>query len=188
VSPRPVRLRWVIAGAGALLLALLTMDLPLPSPGALFGAAGRATPFTCPPDAKPANLDFTLDDAAEQPVALSDYKGDVILLDFWATWCEPCKEEIPGFEVLQSRYGASGLQVVGVSVDDTPQLIKPFAAQYRMNYLVLQGRGHDDLMDTYGPIWGIPVSVVISRDGRVCATHAGVTDMATFAREIKALL
>ncbi len=178
----------MIAGAGALLLALLTLDVPLPPPSALFARAAPAAPFACPADAKAANLDFTLDDVDNRPVALDAHKGDVILLDFWATWCEPCKTEIPGFVDLQARYGRSGLQVIGVSVDDTPRLMKPFAAQYRMNYPILQGRGHDDLMDAYGPIWGIPVSVVISRDGRICATHAGVTGTATFEREIKALL
>ena len=73
----------------------------------------------CPLDAKPANLDFTLKDMNDKDVTLADYKGKVILLDFWATWCGPCKVEIPGLRRDQQKYGPKGLQVVGISVDDT---------------------------------------------------------------------
>jgi peroxiredoxin len=137
---------------------------------------------------KPANLTFTLKDMNGRDVALSAYKGKVILLDFWATWCGPCKVEIPGFVDLQARYGKDGLQVIGVSVDDPIEKMQPYAAKYQMNYPVLQGLGHDDLMDAYGPIWGIPVSMVISRAGAICASHAGLTSKETFEEQIKALL
>jgi peroxiredoxin len=183
--------KWLAAAASALALAGLTLDTPLPLPrwDGLFGSADAAGgAFACPADAKPANLQFTLQDVDGKDVQLSAFKGKVILLDFWATWCGPCKVEIPGFVDLQARYGDEGLQVLGVSVDDPIEKMKPFAAQYRMNYPVLQGLGHDDLLDAYGPIWGIPVSVVISREGALCATHAGMTSRETFEREIKALL
>ena len=107
-------------------------------------------------------------------VKLSDYKGKVILLDFWATWCGPCKFEIPGFVQLQEKYGKHGLQVIGVSVDDTVKQLQPYVAEYKMNYPVLQGLGHDDVQEAYGPMWGIPISVVISRDGMICAKHTGL--------------
>ncbi len=182
-----MRLRWMIAAASALALAGFTLDTPLPGWRALVGTA-EAAAFSCPADARPANLDFTLQDISGRPVALSAYKGKVILIDFWATWCGPCKVEIPGFVDLQTRYGGQGLQVIGVSVDDPIEKMKPYAAEYKMNYPVVQGLGHDDLMDAYGPIWGIPVSVVISRDGRICASHAGMTSKETFERELKSLL
>jgi len=73
----------------------------------------------CPADAKAANLSFTLKDVNDRNVSLSDFKGKVLLLDFWATWCGPCKVEIPWFLEFQSKYGKDGLQVIGVSIDDT---------------------------------------------------------------------
>ena len=106
-------------------------------------------PATCPANAKKANLDFTVTDMNGASVKLSSFKGKVILLDFWATWCPPCKAEIPGFVELQEAYRDKGLQVVGVSVDDTPDKLKPFASEYKMNYPVLVGLERDDLQDAY---------------------------------------
>ena len=127
-------------------------------------------------------------DVENTDVNLADYKGKVVLLDFWATWCGPCKVEIPGFIDLQEKYGRDGLQVVGVSVDDTVDKLQPYVAEMKMNYPVLQGLGHDDLMDAFGPMLGIPVSVIISRDGKICAKHTGLTAKDTFEAQIKALL
>ena len=84
-----------------------------------------------PADAKPANLDFTLKDVNNRDVRLSDFKGKVILLDFWATWCAPCKVEIPWFVEFQEKYGPAGLQVVGISVDDTHEQLAPFVSSSR---------------------------------------------------------
>jgi peroxiredoxin len=128
----------------------------------------------CPVDAKSANLNFTMKDMNGKSVTLADYKGKVILLDFWATWCGPCKYEIPGFVALQEAYGKDGLQVIGVSVDDTVEKLQPFVKQFNMNYPVLLGVGHEDVQDAYGPVIGIPISVIISRDGRICARHVGL--------------
>ena len=181
-----MRTRWAIAAVGALALALLTLRVPLPwvsrHPDVSASGAG------CPANAKTANLNFTLKDMNGQEVTLSAYKGKVILLDFWATWCGPCKIEIPWFVALQTKYGKDGLQVLGVSVDDTVDKLKPFADSLEMNYPVLQGLGHDDLQDAYGPLWGIPVTAVISRDGRICAKHTGISARESFEREIKSLL
>jgi len=80
------------------------------------------------------------------------------------------------------------LQVVGVSVDDTIDKLKPYVAQMKMNYLVLQGLDHDDLQDAFGPIFGIPVTVLISRDGRMCTKHTGLSSKDAFEHEIKSLL
>ena len=110
-----------------------------------------------------------------------------VLVDFWATWCGPCKFEIPGFVELQDQYGKDGLQVIGVSVDDTVAKLVPFVAEYKMNYPVLQGLGHDDVQDAFGPIWGIPTTVVIGRDGKICRKHQGMAGRDVFEREIKSL-
>lgn len=179
-----MRFRWTLAAVGALALALLTLNTD-----ALWGAAAHAvTAGACPATAKPARLDFTLKDVNGKDVRLSDYKGKVILLDFWATWCIPCKTEIPWFVEFQNKYGSSGLQVIGISVDDTVDKLKPYVKSLNMNYVVLQGLHHDDVQNAYGPLWGIPVTAVISRDGKICAKHAGISSKESFEKEIKSLL
>ena len=101
-----------LAAVSALALALLTLPVDLPFPRA--DASAFATE-ACPATAKPANLNFTLKDLNNADVKLTAFKGKVILLDFWATWCGPCKIEIPWFVEFQNKYGKNGLQVVGVS-------------------------------------------------------------------------
>jgi thiol-disulfide isomerase/thioredoxin len=142
----------------------------------------------CMADAKPAKLDFTMKDLDGKDVSLSSFKGKVILLNFWATWCGPCKAEIPEFVELQKQYGKDGLVIVGYSVDDEAPKARAFANEYKMNYPVLLGLGREDVQDAYGPIWGIPASFIISRDGRVCQKHLGIAPKAVFEKEIKALL
>lgn len=142
----------------------------------------------CMANAKPANLDFTMKDLQGKDVSLSSFKGKVILLNFWATWCGPCKAEIPGFVELQNQYGKDGLVVVGYSVDDEAPKAQAFATEYKVNYPVLLGLGREDVQDAYGPIWGIPASFVISRDGKVCQKHLGIAPKAVFEKQIKALL
>jgi thiol-disulfide isomerase/thioredoxin len=141
----------------------------------------------CDADAKPANLDFTMKDLDGKDVKLSSFKGKVILLNFWATWCGPCKAEIPGFVELQEKY-KKDLVVVGYDVDDTAEKARAFATEYKINYPVLLGLGREDVQDAYGPIWGIPASFLISKDGKVCKRHMGIAPKETFEKEIKALL
>ena len=136
------------------------------SPAAATGAATSS----CPANAKPANLNFTLKDVDNKDVKLASFKGKVILLDFWATWCGPCKIEIPWFIEFQQKYGKDGLQVVGVSVDDTLDKLKPYVAQMKMNYPVLQGLDHDDVQDAFGP------DVRHSGHGRDFARRQGVRE------------
>jgi cytochrome c biogenesis protein CcmG/thiol:disulfide interchange protein DsbE len=169
-----MRARWILAAVGALGLAFVTVYVPKPWTRLRAPAPGSPSASVCPANAKPANLNFTMKDMSGRDVKLADYKGKVILLDFWATWCGPCKYEIPGFVELQGRYGRQGLQVIGVSVDDTMDKLQPFADQYKINYPVLQGLGHDDVQEAFGPIWGIPINVLISRDGRICSKHTGL--------------
>jgi thiol-disulfide isomerase/thioredoxin len=187
-----MNMRWVVATVACLALALLTLnatpDLPFDFGHADAATAGGPATSACPANAKPANLNFTLKDVDGKDVKLASLKGKVVLLDFWATWCGPCKIEIPWFIEFQNKYGKDGLQVVGVSVDDTQAKLKPYVTQMKMNYLVLQGLDHDDIQDAYGPLFGIPVTVVISRDGKICAKHTGLSSKDGFEKEIKSLL
>ena len=183
------RARWGVAAASCLALALLTLNVSSESHFDHVDAS-PAAPATsaCAANAKPANLNFTLKDVEGKDVKLASLKGKVVLLDFWATWCGPCKIEIPWFIEYQNKNGKDGLQVVGVSTDDSQAKLRPYVAQAKMNYIVLQGLDRDDIQDAYGPLFGIPVTVVISRDGKICAKHVGLSSKDGFEREIKSLL
>jgi len=170
-----MRIRWIVAGVALVtLIAAVIVSRTAMKPTTRSVARSTVSTAACPVNAKSANLNFTMKDMSGKSVTLADYKGKVILLDFWATWCGPCKYEIPGFVALQETYGKDGLQVIGVSVDDTVDKLEPFVKQFKMNYPVLLGLGHDDVQDAYGPVIGIPISVIISRDGRICARHVGL--------------
>jgi cytochrome c biogenesis protein CcmG/thiol:disulfide interchange protein DsbE len=147
----------------------------------------EAAEETCPADAKLANLNFSLKDINGKDVTLTAYKDKVILLDFWATWCAPCKIEIPGFIELYNKYKSRGLVVLGVSMDDSIPDVKPFAQKLKMNYPIFIGKGRDDMEQTFG-LTGLPTSFIISRDGKICGQHTGFAPKEQFEREIKALL
>jgi cytochrome c biogenesis protein CcmG/thiol:disulfide interchange protein DsbE len=191
-----------LVAMAATVIALLAISIPFvfedhvdAEPAAVTVASDPMMPVAsheeqgaCMADAKPANLNFTMKDLDGKDVALSSFKGKVILLNFWATWCGPCKAEIPGFVELQNQYGKDGLVIIGYSADDEAPKARAFATEYKMNYPVLLGLGREDVQDAYGPIWGIPASFIISRDGRVCQKHLGIAPKAVFEKEIKALL
>ena len=109
----------------------------------------------------------------------------VMLRGYW--YCGPCKAEIPGFVELQEKH-KKDLVVVGYDVDDTAEKARAFATEYKINDPVLLGEGREDVQDAYGPIWGIPASFLISKDGKVCKRHMGIAPKETFEKEIKALL
>jgi peroxiredoxin len=179
-------MKWVLAGVGAVALAAVAITSAMP--WLRHDDTHSLSAEACPLDAKPANLNFTLKDVNEKEIALASYKGKVILLDFWATWCGPCKIEIPGFVEMQNTYGPKGFQVIGISIDDRADQLKPFVDEYKMNYPVLQGLGRDDVTDAFGPVFGLPTTLIISRDGRICASHAGMTAKETFENQIRELL
>src|SRR5437016_4065153 len=184
-----INIRWVVASIGCSALALLTLNVSSESHFDHVDAAPGAPATTaCAANAKPANLNFTLKDVAGKDVKLASLKGKVVLLDFWATWCGPCKIEIPWFIEFQNKYGKSGLEVVGVLTEDTVAKAKPFAVEWKMNYTLLSGIDRDDLDDAYGPMFGLPVSILISRDGKICSKHVGLSSKDAFEKEIKALL
>jgi cytochrome c biogenesis protein CcmG, thiol:disulfide interchange protein DsbE len=130
--------------------------------------------------------DFILPQLDGQDLRLSSYRGKVVLLDFWASWCEPCRVETPQLIELQQKYGDCGLQIIGVSMDDSPEPVRAFYRQFHMNYPVVMGTAKTG--ELYGGVLGLPIAFLITRDGRIYAKHIGATDPAVFEREIKSLL
>jgi peroxiredoxin len=137
-------------------------------------------------DAKAAP-DFKLKDSSGATVQLSDYRGKVVLLNFWATWCGPCKMEIPWFVQFEQQYKNKGFAVVGVSMDDDGwNAVKPYIAEKKVNYRVVLGT--DSVASLYGGIDALPTTFVIDREGRIQATHVGLINRDEYQKEIEGLL
>jgi len=131
--------------------------------------------------------DFSLTDLNGKTVTLSQYKGKVIILDFWATWCPPCRSEIPHFIDLYNRYQDKGLVIIGVALDEEgAKVVKPFVDEYKMNYPVLLGNA--DIQKAYGGIQGIPTTFIIDKNGKVVDMFTGYRDEPVFEKRIQALI
>jgi thiol-disulfide isomerase/thioredoxin len=180
--------KWILAAAAV--AALLVATTPLWWPGAAQQAVGASSPAGefCDAQAQPAPLNHTIKDIDGATINPASYKGKVVFLNFWATWCGPCKIEIPHFVELQAKYADQGVAFLGLSVDDTVEQLKPFAAQYKINYPVLVGLGSEDVQEAFGPIWGIPITFVIDRQGNICRKHQGLATKEQFERVIQSLL
>jgi thiol-disulfide isomerase/thioredoxin len=156
----------------ALHLSLAIVFLALGSQSPLLAAAAPA---------------WDLKDVKGDSVKLSDFKGKVVILDFWATWCPPCRAEIPHFIGLQEKYGKQGLVVVGVSVDEGgPDVVSSFVKANKINYPIVLG--NLDVAQLYDATEGIPTTFVIDRTGNIVAKHLGFTDLEVFEKEIKSVL
>ncbi len=130
--------------------------------------------------------DFTLIDFNGQKLTLSQYKGKVVLLDFWASWCTPCQAEIPQFIEWQKKYGTQGLQIIGISLDDNEKAARNFVARLKPNYPVAMGDAK--LGESYGGVLGLPANFVISRKGHIMARYVGVTDLKRLEQKIESAL
>jgi peroxiredoxin len=137
------------------------------------------------PTLKPAP-DFTRSDVAGHAVRLSNFRGKVVLLNFWATWCAPCLEEIPIFSAWQRKYGSDGLQVLGVSMDDGPTTVTHAIGKYHIIYPIVMG--DDALGELYGGVLGLPLSFIIDPSGRIVGRYQGKSDLKRMESELKALL
>jgi peroxiredoxin len=129
---------------------------------------------------------FALQEASGRTAKLKDYRGKVVLLNFWATWCHGCKEEIPWFSEFQRTYSAKGLAVVGVSLDEGGwSVVKPFLADTKVPYRMLLG--NDPTAQQYG-IKSLPDTFLIDQQGRVAAAYTGMVDKSDLEANIKAIL
>lgn len=167
---KPIRIIVFAAAAALLVLALVAH-----SKAAEDSLSGKPAPA------------WKLKDVNGKTVQLADFKGKVVILDFWATWCGPCKMEIPSFVALQKQYHDQGLEVIGLSVDQGgPSVVKQFIPKLGINYPVMMA--DEKVQSDYGDIEAIPTTFVINRQGVIVAKHVGVTEKAEFEAEIKPLL
>ncbi len=151
-----------------------------PSPETSAQAAGEQQTKI---EAAPA---MTLKDIDGREVSLSDYEGQVVLLNFWATWCGPCKIEMPWFVEFQRKYKDQGFTVLAVSLDEELDGVKPFAEEYKLNFPVLLGS--DEVADKFGGIVALPTTMIIDKQGRIVNRHTGLVGRDDYEDEIKELL
>ncbi len=168
-----------LASAGGLLLAAA---LFVGNPSSTRAAAN----FTSPNERRPAP-DFVLKDSHGATVRLSDYKGKVVLLNFRATWCGPCKIEIPWFIEFENKYKASGFEVLGVPMDDDGwDAVRPFLHEKGINYRVVTG--NDDVAAKYGGVDALPQTFLIDREGRIAARYLGLAGKNNYEMAIEKIL
>ena len=164
---------WIALTGAAVLLALALV--------ARSASLGRS------PEPLRADLNHTFTDVDGRAVRLADYAGRPLIINFWATWCGPCRLEMPQLVQLSAKYKDRGVTIVGISVDDTPDQIRAFAAEYQVNYPMLVGRGHDDAMAALGYVGNLPMSVFVKADGTVSHLLTGIATTEAWERRIQAL-
>jgi thiol-disulfide isomerase/thioredoxin len=140
--------------------------------------------------------ELTLKDLAGNDVALSEYKGKVVLVNFWATWCEPCRIEIPWLIEMQQKYGPQGFVILGIALDEEGKsVVAPFVTKERfdvnnqklpMSYKILIG--NDDAADKFGGLFGYPTSILISRDGKQIKRVTGIISEDEMSKAIESQL
>ena len=130
--------------------------------------------------------EFVRTDFNDKSVDLNAYRGKVVLLNFWATWCAPCQLEMPRFVAWQTEYGPRGLQIVGISMDDDSDAARRLYEKLRLNYPAAMG--DEGLGELYGGVLGLPVTFLIDRRGQVRAEYQGETELSTIERRLKSLL
>ncbi|HKD18123.1 MAG TPA: TlpA disulfide reductase family protein [Thermoanaerobaculia bacterium] len=142
-------------------------------------------PLVQPEDRKDAPA-FALPNASGREVRLEDYRGEVVVLNFWATWCHGCKQELPWFARFEKEYGSRGMTVIGASTDaDGWKSVAPYLKKKPLNYPVVIADAA--LASAYG-LGAMPMTVLIDRQGRIAATYTGVIDRAACDRAIQSLL
>lgn len=199
--PRPIR-RWLWVTAGAAAACASLMASPVTRALAqrcvaacvsqtgwvqqLFGGSNPSVAYIKPANRKPAS-DFTLEDVSGHPVQLSQLRGKVVLLNFWATWCAPCRVEMPWFVQFQQAARDRGFEVLGVSLDeDGWKSVTPYLRNTKVNYPVLLGDA--DLLRRYASEPAVPTTLLIDREGRVASIHVGLCSRSEYESDIRAVL
>lgn len=130
---------------------------------------------------------FTLKDSNGKSVSLADYKGKVVLLNFWATWCGPCKIEIPWFIEFEQKYKDQGFAVLGVAMDEEGwDVVKPYLTKKKINYRTLLG--NDSVGALYGGVDSLPTTFIIDRNGKIASVHVGLVSKNDYVHEIQQLV
>lgn len=131
---------------------------------------------------------FTLNSINGEKVSLADYKGKVVLIDFWATWCGPCRKGIPDLVELKNTYGEKGFEIIGISVDESNTIanVKPFAKDFKINYPVVYT--DQQTPGKYGGIQYIPTSFVVDKNGYIVSKHVGFVEKSQLVKEIESQL
>lgn len=166
------RRRRILRGLSLLILALAATNLAVGTPTK--SLLHRHAPA------------FVRHDLQGHSVRLRAYRGKVVLLNFWATWCAPCLEELPHFEAWQTRYARNGFQAIAVSMDDTDAPVRALASKLQLTIPVVMGDA--PLGDRYGGILGLPITFLIDRRGMVVARFEGATDLDALERQVCQLL
>ena len=131
--------------------------------------------------------DFELTSLDGQRISLSQFRGKVVILDFWATWCKPCRLELPHFVALHQEFGNDVLEIIGVSVDRVgSEEVASFVKQWKIPYIVVMGNG--EVARDYGGIRGIPTTFVIDKQGNIYRKYVGYRDKEVFEKDVRALL
>jgi len=134
-----------------------------------------------------ANLAFTLEDMNGAKIDLASYKGKALVINLWATWCGPCRLEMPQLVDLAAKFKAKGLQVVGISVDDEADKIREFAAEYKVTYPMLVGLGQDAFLNALGYEGTVPMSIMIRADGTIAKVLTGIMTTEDWEKQIREL-
>jgi len=130
--------------------------------------------------------DLSVTDLNGDALHTSNYKGKVVLVNFWAAWCTSCADEVPQFIALQKKYHDQGLQVIGFSVEDDAGELRDFYRKYQMNYPVAPS--DPKIADGFGGVLGLPTTFLIGKDNLIHIKHNGTTDFSVIEREVIALL
>jgi thiol-disulfide isomerase/thioredoxin len=171
--------------AARFLLLGFTMMLAVGAAGCSRGTSAPARSAGASP-AQEVKLEFTLPTPAGDPVDLRKFDGSIRVVDFWATWCPPCREEIPHLNELHRKYKGQGVNIVGISVDENPKVLAAFDRDVHIEYASLMTSKQAE--EAFGGVAGLPSTFVLDRQGRIYKSYVGEIEPGTLESDIQALL